>query len=100
MSHQNGPLRRFVPARSVDSPTLETEPLARKPPFGTVCAGGKPISEAADEATIFGGPPCPAWSAIVSGWSSIWLGVARLVIEGMAMAGEKAFPVQPQGPIQ
>jgi hypothetical protein len=29
-----------------------------------------------------------------------WLEVARLVIEGMAMAGEKAFPVQPQGPIQ
>ena len=29
-----------------------------------------------------------------------WLDVARLVIEGMATAGEKAFPVQPRGPIQ
>ena len=29
-----------------------------------------------------------------------WLEVARLVIEGMAMAGEKASAVRPQGPIQ
>ena len=29
-----------------------------------------------------------------------WLEVARLVIEGMAMAGEKAYPVRPKGPIQ
>ncbi len=29
-----------------------------------------------------------------------WLEVARLVIEGMAMAGEKASPVRPKGPIQ
>jgi hypothetical protein len=29
-----------------------------------------------------------------------WLEVARLVIEGMAIEGEKAFPVQPTGPIQ
>jgi hypothetical protein len=29
-----------------------------------------------------------------------WIEIARLVIEGMAMAGEKAFPVKPQGPIQ
>ena len=29
-----------------------------------------------------------------------WLDVARLVIEGMALEGEKAFPVQPKGPIQ
>jgi len=31
---------------------------------------------------------------------NFWLEVARLVIEGMAMAGEKAFPVRPAGPIQ
>jgi hypothetical protein len=29
-----------------------------------------------------------------------WLEVARLVIEEMATAGEKAFPVRPPGPIQ
>ena len=29
-----------------------------------------------------------------------WLEIARLVIEGMAMAGEKAFPVRPKGSIQ
>jgi hypothetical protein len=29
-----------------------------------------------------------------------WLEVARLVIEGMAAAGEKAFPVRSTGPIQ
>jgi hypothetical protein len=29
-----------------------------------------------------------------------WLEVARLVIEGMTMAGEKACPVRPTGPIQ
>jgi hypothetical protein len=29
-----------------------------------------------------------------------WLQVAELVIEGMAMAGEKALPVRPKGPIQ
>ena len=29
-----------------------------------------------------------------------WLEVARLVIKGMAMAGEKAFPGLPTGPIQ
>ena len=29
-----------------------------------------------------------------------WLEVARLVIEGMAMEDEKAFPVRPEGPIQ
>lgn len=31
---------------------------------------------------------------------NFWLEIARLVIEGMAMAGEKAFPVRPTGPIQ
>jgi hypothetical protein len=31
---------------------------------------------------------------------NFWLEIARLVIEGMAMGGEKAFPVQPKGPIQ
>jgi hypothetical protein len=30
---------------------------------------------------------------------TFWLEIARLVIEGMAMAGETA-PVQPKGPIQ
>ena len=29
-----------------------------------------------------------------------WLDIARLVIEGMAMAGERAFPVRPKGTIQ
>jgi hypothetical protein len=29
-----------------------------------------------------------------------WLEVARLVIEGMAMAGEKASSVLPKGPVQ
>ena len=29
-----------------------------------------------------------------------WLEIARLVIEGMTGEGEKAFPVQPTGPIQ
>jgi hypothetical protein len=29
-----------------------------------------------------------------------WLEIARLVIEGMAMAGEKASPVRPKGSIQ
>ena len=29
-----------------------------------------------------------------------WLEVARLVIEGMAMTGEKTFTVRSQGPIQ
>jgi hypothetical protein len=28
-----------------------------------------------------------------------WLEIARLVIEGMATAGEKAFLVHPKGPI-
>ena len=31
---------------------------------------------------------------------NFWLEIAGLVIEGMAMGGEKAFPVQPKGPIQ
>ena len=31
---------------------------------------------------------------------NFWLEIARLVIEGMAMAGEKASPVRPKGPIQ
>jgi hypothetical protein len=31
---------------------------------------------------------------------NFWLEVARLVIEGMAIAGEKAFPIRPKGPIQ
>jgi hypothetical protein len=31
---------------------------------------------------------------------NFWLEIARLVIEGMAMAGEKAYPGPPQGPIQ
>jgi hypothetical protein len=29
-----------------------------------------------------------------------WLEIARLLIEGMAVEGEKAFPIQPTGPIQ
>ena len=29
-----------------------------------------------------------------------WLEVATLVIEGMAIEGGKAFPVQPTGPVQ
>jgi len=29
-----------------------------------------------------------------------WLEIARLVIEGTAMAGEKASPVRPKGSIQ
>jgi hypothetical protein len=29
-----------------------------------------------------------------------WLEIARLVIEGMAMAGERAFPVRTPGKIQ
>jgi hypothetical protein len=31
---------------------------------------------------------------------NFWLEIARLVIEGMAMEDEKAFPVRPEGPIQ
>ena len=31
---------------------------------------------------------------------TFWLEIARLVIEGMAMAGEKASPVHPKLPIQ
>jgi hypothetical protein len=31
---------------------------------------------------------------------NFWLEIARLVIEGMAMAGEKAYPVRPEGSIQ
>ena len=31
---------------------------------------------------------------------NFWLEIARLVIEGMDMAGEKAYPVRPEGPIQ
>jgi hypothetical protein len=31
---------------------------------------------------------------------NFWLEIARLVIEGMAMEDEKAFPVRPKGRIQ
>ena len=31
---------------------------------------------------------------------NFWLEVARMVIEGMAMAGEKAFPARPDPTIQ
>ena len=35
-----------------------------------------------------------------SPFGNFWLEIARLVIEGMATAGEQAHPVLPKGPIQ